>query len=275
MPNNPVVNDPVVNDPVIQKYDAPLQRVFEVQARIVHLHPFLSELFPIAVVEGGTFHIFEPISGSGSYRFAVASPTPMPVPQGVRAAFPLEALDGAPACIVTGEVFDDLEGYVTIFHEFIHCHQWVRGEQELREDLPLARKAKEERDMMWEIAYPFPYDQESVVDTYRSWMTALELKDHHEGTSLERAHQRRQAFRQAVSELDWDYATWQEWKEGFARYLENLMRAELGLPRNEGGREGKMSRVTFYAGGALLVERLAEQAPELLVDLPALFQRMR
>ncbi|MGC9348547.1 MAG: hypothetical protein ACP5JG_10455 [Anaerolineae bacterium] len=65
---------------------------------------------------------------------------------------------------------------------------------------------------------------------------------------------------------------WQEWKEGFARYIENLIRDKLGLPRNLDGRDGRMSRISFYAGDALLVERLGERDPALLVNLAELFR---
>jgi hypothetical protein len=40
------------------------------------------------------------------------------------------------ACVVTGEVFDSLEGIVTIFHEFVHCQQFETCERELKQRNP-------------------------------------------------------------------------------------------------------------------------------------------
>ena len=48
----------------------------------------------------------------------------MPVPEGVRAAFPLECLDDRCACVVTPDAFESAEGLATIFHEFVHCRQY-------------------------------------------------------------------------------------------------------------------------------------------------------
>ncbi len=54
----------------------------------------------------------------------------------------------------------------------------------------------------------------------------------------------------ALSPLDWEYMVWQEWKEGYARHVENKIQRELGLKVNTFGEEPPYSRITFYAGGA-------------------------
>lgn len=30
------------------------------------------------------------------------------------------------ACVVTADVFSTMDGYVEIFHEFVHCYQFER-----------------------------------------------------------------------------------------------------------------------------------------------------
>ncbi len=40
--------------------------------------------------------------------------------------------------------------------------------------------------------------------------------------------------------------TWQEWKGGLARYLENAIAVRLGQPANHGGLEPPFTPVTFY-----------------------------
>lgn len=255
------------NPPVSASTHAALNHIWDVQRRIADLHPFLADLGPIALVQGDVFQVFEP--GAGGYRFVTSVPVPMPIPQGVRAAFPIDALDGRAACVVTPDAFDSAVGTVEIFHEFIHCHQWANGEQALRESLALARKAQAENDPRWELAYPFPYADSAVSVPYRRWMAALETGD------AETASSQRCALRSRLSDLDWEYATWQEWKEGLARYVENLIRPRLGLPPNRNGCDGALSRVSFYAGGAAFIALLGARTPALLTDLPALFDAIR
>ncbi len=112
---------------IATKFAGPLQRVSQLQQQIAGLHPFLETLFPIEPAEDGTFFIFELNAAAHAYTPTATAPMPMPVPLGVRATFPLEALDNRPACVITAEVFDTLAAYVTVFHEFIHCQQWEWG----------------------------------------------------------------------------------------------------------------------------------------------------
>ncbi len=61
------------------------------------------------------------------------------------------------ACVVTPDVFDELDGYVTILHEFVHCYQYTTCEPGLKEDLTVARQAEQTGEMIWELQYDFPY----------------------------------------------------------------------------------------------------------------------
>ncbi|MBN1250139.1 MAG: hypothetical protein JXC32_20915 [Anaerolineae bacterium] len=245
-----------------------LRTVSDIQKRMADLHPCLALRYPVAVATGRTLHIYEAEEPTGSYRFSKTDDLPMAVPPGVRAAFPLDALAGRPACVITADAFDTAEGRVEIFHEFVHCYQWEGCEPQLRETLTLAKQAAASGGPMWEIAYPFPHDM-GVARTYRQWMTVVEGR----GIGLSRSP--RIGFREQISELDWEYATWQEWKEGFARWVENRIRNRLGLPQNRNGRDGDFSRVTFYAGGAALIAQLVEQSPTLAENLEALFEAIR
>jgi hypothetical protein len=49
---------------------------------------------------------------------------------------------------------------------------------------------------------------------------------------------------------------WQEWKEGFARFIENQINGRLNLPENHGGKEKPFNRVVFYEGGAHYIKLL-------------------
>lgn len=132
------------------------QKVFEVQGMIRDIHPFLERLFPIALVEGDHFLIYDIEPHSQRYTLARSVATSMPIPQGVRAAFPLECYGNRMACVVTGDVFDALDGYVTIFHEFIHCQQAESCEQSLKQSLGVAGQAQDAGDFMGSSLILFP-----------------------------------------------------------------------------------------------------------------------
>ena len=242
-----------------------LQRVFKVQADIQDIHPLLEKLFPIAVFENDHFLIYDIDPRSPQYVFIKKSATPMPIPQGVRAAFNLESYDNRMICVVTGDVFDELDGYVTIFHEFIHCQQAEVCEQKIKQKLSVARKAQEIKDYMWEINHPFPYSAPDFVQLYHIFLNENSF------SKLENIHQQMKVI---LNLSDYEYMVWQEWKEGFARYIENLINNRLGLMENHGGKELPFRRVTFYEGGAHFIEILEKQSHDLLIDIELLFERM-
>lgn len=255
---------------VQSRYDRSLQALLFLQEEIIGLHPFLERVFPIAIVEGDQFYVFDVGSADKSehrYAFALQAPTPMPIPRGVRAAFPLACYGDRPACVVTGEVFDSLEGYVTIFHEFVHCQQWETCEARLKQSLGIARQAQAENDTMWEINYAFPYGDPRFVETYLALLSAGEGR-------LEDIQASRRRLHKTLAPGDWEYMVWQEWKEGLARYIENQIRGWLKLRGNHGGQEPPFDRVTFYEGGSHQIAALGRHEPELLQDIEALFHRL-
>lgn len=172
----------------------------------------------------------------------------MPIPQGVRAAFPLECYGDKINCVVTGEVFDSLEGYVTIFHEFMHCQQFEICERELKQKLGIARRAQDENDHMWEINHPFPYGDPRFVERYTQFLKAVARDER--GAVSECCKQ----LRETMAAGDHEYMIWQEWKEGFARFIGNQIRIRVGLEENHSGREEPYTRVSFYEGGTNLIE---------------------
>lgn len=250
------------------KYNSNLQKIFEVQNKIEDIHPFLKKPFPIAIVEDNYFFVFDTDSSMKKYILVKEDPTKMALPKGVRAAFPLECYEGRAACVVSGEIFESLEGYVTIFHEFMHCYQWENCEQKLKGKLELAMQAIEKKDFMWELNHPFPYQDSKFTETYSLFLYAL--KEHKTEDILKYRGQ----LKQILSKHDFEYMIWQEWKEGFARFIENKIRRKLELKENHYGKEKPFSRVSFYEGGAGFIEFLGNQEPELLIDIEGLFNKM-
>ena len=91
-------------------YSCRLKKVLQIQKIIQDIHPFLERAFPIAVVEAGYFWIYDFEPDRQQYEFIKKAALPMQVPQGVRAAFGLESYANRMACVVSGDVFDELDG---------------------------------------------------------------------------------------------------------------------------------------------------------------------
>lgn len=265
-------------------YPAFLARIFEVQDRVASLHPCLEHLYPVAVAEGNELAVYDVNSSGRRYDFVARVRVPMTLPDKIRAAFPLEDFGGRMAYVVTGDAFSTIEGYVEIFHEFVHCYQFEQCENDLKQTLGVATKARAENDYMWEINYPFPYEDPRVCQEYSSLLELLESADpwlprnsalgSQKSADYEEVSRCRKALRDTLDGYAFEYMVWQEWKEGFARYIENRIRNRLGLPLNLGGRIPPFSRVSFYAGGAALIGFLADSQPEVVRDLRHLFSRL-
>lgn len=170
--------------------------------------------------------------------------------------------------VVTEEVFDSLDGYVTIFHEFVHCYQFETCEPALKSQLAIAQKAQAENNHMWEINAPFPYGNEGFIDAYTRLEQALAQRD------LPAVIETRTILHDLLAPMEYEYMLWQEWKEGFARWLENRMQSALNLSLNHRGGHEPFTRVSFYARGAGLVALLAENDPALVNDLERLFHQL-
>ncbi len=253
-------------DPIAEKYATPLKKIFDLEARFAPLHPALGKVYPVAIVENKTFFIFEPAAEEKAYRLVYTGPDTFDIPTGIRAAMPLGFWDNRMACVVTGEVFGEPAGYVFIFHEFVHCAQWDCCEQKLKEGLTIFREAMKTKDYMWELGYRFPYSDPAFVETYSALFEAWDRDDAAAAGSL------RAALSKALSPAEWEYLTWQEWKEGLARYLENRMRDVAGLSENKGGEKPPFNRVTFYRGGDKLIRFLERQRPGTVKDLITLYR---
>lgn len=254
---------------MVEKFSQNLQKIFELQKKIVRIHPFLKKVYPIAIVEGDLFYVFDLDPSGKRYVLAKLAKPALIVPKGVRAAFPLDFYDNKMACVVTGDVFDDLSGYVMIFHEFVHCAQMECCEQKLKSGLSVAQRAQEAGDIMWELNYPFPYGDSDFSEIYAIFLAAAREGD------LDKVNRCRSFIKEVLNTPDYEYMIWEEWKEGFARLIENRIRKRLELEENHGGTEQPYNRVTFYEGGALYISVLFKNDKSLETDIEALFNRMR
>lgn len=245
---------------------AQLDRVVAIQRQVKDLHPAFARAYPIAVVRDKTFYVYEHDAAAGRYALVTTAPDKLNVPAGVRAAMPLDFLENRIACVVTPDAFDDLQGFVVVLHEFVHCYQWETCERRLKEQMGVYRRAMERKDYMWELQHPFPYAGEAFVQGYASMLAALAAPD---AASVPEIRTR---LKDSLAPDDWEYMTWQEWKEGLARYLENEVGSRLGRPANSGGASRPFSRVTFYFGGEALIRALSRREPGIEKDVERLYR---
>jgi len=245
-----------------------LQKLTMLQKDVAGISPALARCYPVAIVVEGAFLIHDVNPVSGEYQFIKQAPLPMAMPPGVRAAFQLAELNGRIACVVTPDVFDSMEGYVTVFHEFVHCYQYETCEQEIKLQLDIARKAQEVGDMMWELEYPFPYRSKYFTCGYLNFLSAIKMKDHNT------VQETRRNLRSYLGVHDYEYMVWQEWKEGFARWVENRVRQLLDLPDNRRGLHQPYSRISFYVGGAAYIDLLVKTQTSLAENIGSLFWKI-
>jgi hypothetical protein len=253
---------------VAQRFQVPLARVKAWQEQAVDLHPAFAKTHPVALVVDAQFYVFEAAAAGKSWDLSAQAPVKFPIPAGIRAAMPLDFWNNRIACVVSPEVFSSPEGYAVILHEFVHCFQWETVEGKLKEGLAVSREAMARGDFMWELQHPFPYGNAEVRRVYGLWLAALEK------SRMKKADHWRSVLKKGLNSRDWEYMTWQEWKEGLARYLENLVRIRFGLKTNRPDPDAPFNRVSFYRGGELFITCLQENEPGLDKDLERLYLRI-
>ncbi|MEM4570447.1 MAG: hypothetical protein QXE66_03970, partial [Desulfurococcaceae archaeon] len=156
------------------------------------------------------------------------------------------------------------ESIVSVLHEFVHCYQWECCEEKLKSSLTVAREEVEAGNYSWELNYPFPYTDDHFVELYSRFLDA----------NAEDIPDIRRKLKEYLSRKDYEYLVWQEWKEGFARYIENIIRGVLQLKENNSGREKPFTRITFYTGGEKMVKWLQSRDPGIILNIEKLFWKI-
>jgi hypothetical protein len=248
-----------------RKYSEAFAVIQQIQGKVRHLHPLFEHSYPVTIVRDNFFHVFDIPVGKKEYQSILSEPCPFPMPKGVRAAFPLECYDNRISAVVTEDVFESQEEAVTILHEFVHCAQFDTCELELKESLGIAREYRMKNDFMWEINHPFPYNDPAFMHLFSGYLHALNQQDYEIVLSIKKK------ISGILSTQDMEYMLWQEWKEGFARYLENKIKNLLGIKENHFGSEQPYTRVSFYESGSLLVSLIGLTKPDVINDLRELY----
>ncbi len=242
------------NDSTNEEIASGLRRLEELHKSAKDIHPVLEKLQPVAVINGDDLLIFDEDPAAGSYKFIKKVPAPFPMNEGIRASFPLAEYDNKPVCVTGRDAFNTAGGMAVILHEFVHCAQYNSVEQEIKSDLEIYKTAMERKEYSWEINHPFPFDSLFLTD-YKLFVDALSAGDR------VRAGEYRNKIKGILNNIDFEYLIWQEWKEGFARYIENEIRAKAGAKENTGGKDFPRDRVVFYYGGSRFIKFLISEDP--------------
>jgi len=253
-------------DMKITIWETELKQITQMQQSAIEVHPLFTKLYPIALVDGEEVYIFEELGGE--YKFKLKKKASRPYPNQIRAAFPMQENDFKMTCVVSPDALNKQSERILIFHEFVHCFQMETCEMELKENLSIYTKAMAEKDYMWEINYAFSYDNPEIWKSYKKTATLMEAG------KLVLAKQARIELMSMLSDEEKQYLVWQEWKEGFARFIENELRMYFRTENNDYGWEQDFSRITFYAGGERMIRALVSQDIELQKDLKRLYEEM-
>ena len=249
------------------RYTKQVNKIFEIREKIVDLHPYLATMFPVAVAKGDHVLIYDLNEDSTKYEFVYKAE--MEMPERIRASFPIAEYYNHPCCIISPDVFEDELHYIVIFHEYMHCTQWITCEMDLKGEMQIYNEAMAREDYMWELNYPFPYEMLSFEKKYSAFMDAL---DFGEAKTIKR---KREGLTGILKNSHYEYLVWQEWKEGFARWIENNIRERLGYEINHYGCSKPYNRITFYEGGAMYIDYLVRRNPALGTDIEALYHAMQ
>lgn len=160
-------------------------------------------------------------------------------PVHLQAAFP--AVNGV-SCVVIGTPENtnttSNQWILTVLHENFHQYQTSQPYYFKRVEA-LGLSGGDETGM-WQLNYPFPYEDEKVNSSFSAYSLALtyaiEARNQENfATLVYETIRARNAFKNSVSEKDFAYFTFQIWQEGIARYTEfNYLKAlREYIPTNE------------------------------------------
>ncbi len=132
----------------------------------------------------------------------------------------------------------------------------------------IERKNRDKKNYMWEINHPFPYEDSFVINK------TIELESFLEKESITGVVYFHSQMRDYLNKIDYEYMIWQEWKEGYARYIENLIRKKIGIKTNSNKIQPKLNRISFYEIGSKYIHLLIKENPNLKNDLNGLYYKM-
>ncbi|MTI49915.1 MAG: hypothetical protein FH761_18955 [Firmicutes bacterium] len=250
-----------------EKHLVSLKKLVDLHSEIKDIDISLSKLYPVAIVENNNFIIFDFNEKLRKYFFVKKCSAPMTMPEGVKAAFDLQEYENKMAAVLSEDTFDTEKGYVFAFHEFVHCYQGT-CEQKLKSDLGVYQDAMKKKDYMWEMQYSFPYEDKTFIEKTK----ALDM--YFDATCEKRVNEYYEYMKNYLDCFDFEYMIWQQWKEGYARYIENKIRVIFGLEKNSQEITYPFNRVSFYEIGSRYIDFILRTKRELRGNVEGVFREM-
>lgn len=236
----------------------------ELQKDLVSIHPLFAEHYPVVVAFDALLYMYDYSIEKGQYEWVKTVPDDLNIPDECLAAMPVHHMNERMCAIVTDSAFQNFEQKVFLFHEYVHCYV-LEKYGEIGNRLPIKHRMEKIKRVTWELDYEFPYEDENVIQRINSLLIALKSGDVVEVQSA------RKALFSSLTEEQGEYWNWLEWNEGYARYIENLIREKFGLELNHMGDAAPYNRLVFYECGSEYISLLVREQPALHTDLEQLF----
>lgn len=148
---------------------------------------------------------------------------PTQMNKGFLATFPYEGLNTIVIGTPENTGLNSTEWIITLLHERFHQYQYSAPKYFLdANDLNLANG---DESGMWQLNYPFPYQDPLVINAYEVYTNALYHAVEAIGTekwveAKDTYFDARKKFKAKLSEDDYKYISFQWYQEGIARYTE-------------------------------------------------------
>ncbi|WP_436515407.1 hypothetical protein [Ekhidna sp. To15] len=160
---------------------------------------------------------YDTLIGSKTYR------RPTQMNKGFLATFPFAGISTIVIGTPENTGLNSTEWMITLLHE--HFHQYQYSSPGYFKDINALDLANGDETGMWQLNYPFPYNDVSVIEKYEAYAQALYDAVNAIGkTSWNEAKKKffktRKAFKAVLSEDDYKYLSFQWYQEGIARYTE-------------------------------------------------------
>ncbi|GMQ58180.1 hypothetical protein AN1V17_25750 [Vallitalea sediminicola] len=240
-----------------------LDNVSRIQLKMQQIHPLYKRNYPLIIVKDDKGYIYDK-NHKENYCFIKEFRFSIHVSDDIAACFCLDDYYNKFCCFMGYELLEKEIFPMLCLHEMVHCYQGVEVEEELKKKLMIY----DEDSPMWEIDYKFNYDDEKFVELFGQYLYSLNNED------IKQVIYKRKILLENLDKGDREFFIWQEWKEGFARFLENRVREQVGMKQNIRGNRIPYSRISFYNSGDLFISHIYKHNPKLIQDIKTLFECM-
>jgi len=254
-------------NPDIKGQAAFMDSIIKMHNAVKNIHVSLEKLYPITIIDDGWFYVFDKNENGDKYEFMRKVKTSIVVFSEILTAFHLNFYDMKPSVVISKNMLGNPGNNILVLHEFVHCFQLENGAVEIRNGLSIHNQ-KIANNYNWEVDFPFPFKNQYFIDKTTE-LSACFAKGNYDYTEVYR-----NCMRAYLHKAEYEYLIWQEWKEGYARYVENLIRKELRLQLNSNILIPPFGKVHLFEIGSKYIEILVEKEKGFNDDIVKLFHKM-